>query len=337
VAAVGTNTFARFSQPVLVSNAAQATDAGSIEMVDVNTGNTLFTTTTLEGQLSTVTGNGRASISGRALAVDPAGSTAYALTTSGITVVPLTPVSAATAPQIQTNGVVNTANLTTNLAPGALVSIFGTRLAQSDSSAANPLPTTLGGVCVTLNNQPLPLMMTSASQINAQIPTTMAAGRYPIVVRAIDRQIPSQTSLISVAKYAPAVFVLDKSGQPALYHKDGSLVTKDNKAKRDEPLTMLATGLGVTTGGRVTTGVPAPSNPLAVTQPVSVFFGNPGYSQAAIIVDWSGLVPGMIGTYQINLRVPGNHLKGDALPIQVRIGGVFSPTAGPNVPYVAVE
>ena len=100
---------------------------------------------------------------------------------------------------------------------------------------------------------------------------------------------------------------------------------------------MFATGLGVTTGGRVTAGVPAPSNPLAVTQPVSVFFGNPGYSQAAIIVDWSGLVPGMIGTYQINLRVPGNHLKGDALPIQVRIGGVFSPTAGANVPYVAVE
>ena len=120
-----------------------------------------------------------------------------------------------------------------------------------------------------------------------------------------------------------------------MYHKDGSLVTKDHKAQRDEPLTLYATGLGVTTGGRVTTGVPAPSNPLAVTQPVQVFFGNPGYSQAAIIVDWSGLVPGMIGTYQLSLRVPGNHLKGDALPIQLRIGGVFSPTSGNNVPYAA--
>ena len=70
------NTFIRFSQPVLTGNNAQATDAGSIEVVDVNTGNTLLTTTTLEGQLSTVTGNGRAVISSRGITVDQAGSTA---------------------------------------------------------------------------------------------------------------------------------------------------------------------------------------------------------------------------------------------------------------------
>ena len=33
-----------------------------------------------------------------------------------------------------------------------------------------PLPTILGGACVTLNNQPSPLLMNSAGQINAQIP-----------------------------------------------------------------------------------------------------------------------------------------------------------------------
>jgi hypothetical protein len=31
----------------------------------------MFTTTALEGQISTVTGNGRASIAGRAMAIDP--------------------------------------------------------------------------------------------------------------------------------------------------------------------------------------------------------------------------------------------------------------------------
>ena len=337
VASVGTNSFVRFSQPVLLGNNAAATDAGSIELVDVASGATMFTTTTLEGELSTVTGNGRAAIAGRGMTVDAAGTTAYVLTTSGLTVVPMDRQNANTAPVLQNNGAVNTANYLPNLAPGGLVSIFGNRLGQSAASSANPLPSTMGGVCVTLNNQPLPLLMTSATQINAQVPTTLAAGRYPLVVRAIDRQMASQTALVSVAKYAPAVFLLDKDGQPALFHKDGSLVTRDNKAKRDEPLSMYATGLGVTTGGRVTTGVGAPANPLAVTQPVQVFFGNPGYSQAAIIVDWAGLVPGLVGTYQINLRVPGNHLKGDALPIQVRIGGVFSPTAGSNVPLVAVE
>src|SRR5205823_3571520 len=162
-----------------------------------------FTTTTLEGQLSTVNGNGRASISGRTMAIDPVGTQAYMLTTSGLTIAPMTAASQATAPVVQNNGIVNTANMLSNLAPGALVSIFGRNLAQSGNSNSNPLPTTLGGVCVTMNNQPLPLLMTSATQINAQIPPNLAAGRYPIVVRAIDRQIPSQTSLASVAKYAP--------------------------------------------------------------------------------------------------------------------------------------
>jgi uncharacterized protein (TIGR03437 family) len=74
-----------------------------------------------------------------------------------------------------------------------------------------------------------------------------------------------------------------------------------------------------------------------VTDKVQVFFGNPGYSQAEVIVDWSGLVPGSVGLYQINVRVPGVHMKGDALPVQIRVGGVNSPSTGPAVPYVAVE
>ena len=48
---------------------------------------------------------------------------------------------------------------------------------------------------------------------------------------------------------------------------------------------------------------------LAVTAPVSLYFGDPLIKQAAVIVDWSGLLPGSIGVYQINARVPGFHLR----------------------------
>ena len=71
--------------------------------------------------------------------------------------------------------------------------------------------------------------------------------------------------------------------------------------------------LGLTTGGKVTGGNPSPSSPLALTGTVEVFFGDPTWSQAGIIVDWSGLAPGFVGLYQLNLRVPGTHIKGDAL------------------------
>jgi len=100
---------------------------------------------------------------------------------------------------------------------------------------------------------------------------------------------------------------------------------------------MYAAGLGVTTGGPVTAGNPSPTTPLAVTAAVQVFFGPTTYSQSPVIVDWSGLLPGYIGVYQLNLRIPGTHMNGDALPVTVRIGNINSPSTGPAVPFVAVH
>ena len=83
--------------------------------------------------------------------------------------------------------------------------------------------------------------------------------------------------------------------------------------------------------------MPAPSSPLAVTAPVSLYFGNPLIKEAGIIVDWSGLAPGMIGVYQISCRIPGTHIKGDALPVTLKIGGFSSITTGPTAPVVYVN
>ena len=74
-----------------------------------------------------------------------------------------------------------------------------------------------------------------------------------------------------------------------------------------------------------------------MTGKIAVYFGDKTYSQAPMIVNWSGLTPGQIGTYQINVTVPGNHLKGDQLPVTISVGGVSSPTTGVNVPYVALQ
>jgi uncharacterized protein (TIGR03437 family) len=180
------------------------------------------------------------------------------------------------------------------------------------------------------------LLATSAGQINVQLPPTLAAGRYPLVVRSIDQQAASASVNVTVSKYAPSIFI-DAAHGPAIFHKDGTRVDKNHPASRDEPLTIYATGLGVTTGGKVTVGQPSPSSPLAVTAAVQLYFGDPTIKQAAVIVDWSGLLPGSIGVYQINARIPGFHLKGDALPVTLRIGGVSSPTSGPGAALVYVD
>jgi uncharacterized protein (TIGR03437 family) len=309
-----------------------------VEIVDVNTGVALRSFAALEGPMSQALTVGRPTvIDGRTMAVDSAGINAYVITTTGLSIIPLTPLNTQNAPRVFNKGTVNLASYQTSIAQNGLVSIFGTKLGSAGIAGSLPLPYILGNTCVTLGNVPLPLFMTSDGQINAQIPPEMAAGNYSLVVRAIDRNMPAPAQQIAVSKDAPAVFVDPVSGQPAILHADGRFVTKDDPANRDEPLVLYAAGLGLTTGGKVTAGNPSPSDPLAVTGKVQVFFGDPRYVQAEVIVDWSGLTPGYIGLYQLNLRVPGFHMKGDALPVTLRINGVNSPTAGPVVPVVAVN
>ncbi len=339
VTPVGATTFARLSQPVRFTANAALTETHSVEIVDVNTGNTLKSVFTVEGPLQSTAGptGPLTAISGRTMAVDAAGSTAYVLTSSGLSVVPLEVPPRLEQPQINPRGLVSMASYQPSVAPGQLVSMFGRNLGVREVASTSPLPTFLGGVCVTANNRPLPLLMTSPLQINAQIPPEFAAGRYTVQVRSVSRKTASTTYALTVSKYAPAVFVDPETGRAAIYHADGSPVTPDHPAQRDERLVLYATGLGITKGGKVTGGLPAPASPLAVTDPVEVFFGRSDYRQAEMVVEWSGLVPGLIGINQINLYVPGDRMRGADLPVTVRIGGVNSPQTGPVIPQVAVE
>src|SRR5436305_13290330 len=76
-------------------------------------------------------------------------------------------------PVVADGGVLNGASFARGqaVAPGSIVSIFGTELATSLAQADTvPLSNSLGGVSVTFNGVPAPLYFVSAGQINAQIP-----------------------------------------------------------------------------------------------------------------------------------------------------------------------
>jgi uncharacterized protein (TIGR03437 family) len=337
VATAGARNFVRFSVPMRTSPTQVVTDTAVAELVDVASGRSLGSMAALEEPPATVTATSRTNINGRTMAVDMAGPAAYILTTTGLSVLPLD-TNAGTArdlPVIERNGIVNIGNQLPSLAPGSIFSILGTNLAADASAGDPPLPSVLGGTCVTLGNTPVPLILASGNQINGQIPPNLAAGRYAVTVRSIARQSASAPGALTLTRYAPAVLMT--GGRAAIMHKDGRYVTRDAPAKRDEQLFIYATGLGVTKGGRVTAGEAAPSNPLAVTDKIQVYFGDYRYKQAEVIVEWSGLVAGKVGLYQITVRVPGFHMNGDALPVMLKIGGVSSPTTGPNAPTVAVE
>ena len=337
VTAVGAQNFARFTTPLRTNLTTPPTDAGIIELVDETSQKTIASVNLPEGPLTTALATGRATpIPGRQLVVDAATFTAYAITATGLTMIPVNMTPAA-GPQVTGGGVVNIANFQNKVSSGGLVAIFGKNLASTASSSGTPLPTTLGGTCVTLTNTPIPLMATTSGQINAELPPTLTAGNYTLVVRSISGQQASGTVTVAVAKYAPAIFV-DQNG-PAIFHANGDRVNQQHPANRDEPLTMYAVGLGPTTGGKVTSGQPSPSSPLAVTGPVNIYFGDPTISNTGVVVTWSGLAPGLIGVYQINGFVPGNHYtnNGKPIPVTLKVGGVSSPTTGSNVPVVYVN
>jgi len=335
VASAG-NTYARYVAPARANANALPADAGNIEMVDATTGVAMRSVPALEGPMTQVTGTTRATISGRTMAIDSTGTTAYMISTSGLSILPLD-APAGSRPQVFSKGAVNLGSYQTQVSQNGWLSIFGANLASSAQSGSSPLPTMLGGTCVTLSNTPMPLYMTSSGQINALVPMETKPGSYQLVVRSIDRKMAATAQRVAVSKYAPAVLTDPASGQILLFHKDGRAVSKSEPAKRDEPLTMYAVSLGPTTGGAVSAGNASPSSPLAVTDKVQVFFGDPTIKEAGIIVDWSGLAPGFVGLYQLNLRVPGDHLRGDALPVTLRIGSVNSPNSGPVTPTVAVD
>jgi uncharacterized protein (TIGR03437 family) len=348
VAAVSATMAARYLPPALANANTTTREVPVVELFDVTTGQSRALSGALEGPLATQVGTQRVNTNGRTMAVDSANNVAYVLTMSGLSVVPLTAVATgpgaggagggqttSTAIALRQGGLVNIASKATTVAPGTLVSIFGQNLAADDKVSAPPYPTRLGGVCVTVDEVAIPLVMTSAGQINAHLPPDLKTGSHSLVVRAVDRNTASSTYTFTAAKYAPAVLINESTGQAAVFRPGGTPITNRNKAERDEKLYLYAVGLGATKGASVTAGQASPSG--AVTDSLQVFFGDPRMAQSEMIVDWSGLEPGLVGIYRIDIRVPGFRMRGENLPVTVRIGNVDSPTTGAVVPTTAVN
>lgn len=340
VTAVSATQVALFTVPLRSNAAAAVPDPGAVELYNPVTGALIGSATALEGPSSVPIGAATVTVFPHTLGVDLTTSTAYMVTATGLSIVTTSASAANTAvrPSINPGGIVNLADFTPGLAAGGLMTIFGKNLgtaATATATAGTPLPTMLGGMCVTLNNVPIPLELTGPGQINAQIPVTLAAGRYPLVLRNIPQQAASVASTVTVAQYAPAVLMAGT--QASIVHHDGTYVTKDNPAVRDEKLFIYATGLGPTKGATVTTGAAVPASPAAATGTVQVYFGSPLLKQSQMIVNSSILVPGMVGVAQITVTVPGFHSKGSALAVTLKVGGVSSSVTGPDVPKIAVQ
>lgn len=114
----------------------------------------------------------------------------------------------------QSNAVatVSAASFLPPLAPEAIASAFGQKLATRIEIANGlPLPTSLAGTTVRVNGTLAQLFFVSPAQINYLIPMETPAGNQPVIVTSGDGTVSTGTVL--VGKVAPGIFTANASGK----------------------------------------------------------------------------------------------------------------------------
>jgi hypothetical protein len=179
-----------------------------------------------------------------------------------------------------------------DFAPGAALEFFGSRLTSGSALAGDPLawPARLAGITLRVNGAPAPLLFASPGQLNAMIPWEAdpgTAARLSLTVGT--RELVSWNAPVRAAQ--PVI--------RAVTRVPGAWV-------------LWCTGLGDVTR-RPAAGRPAPLAPLAETlaRPVVTINGR------ELPVFFSGLAPGWVGLYQVNVAAPADAPAAGVLRLEI--------------------
>lgn len=246
----------------------------------------------------------------------------------------------AEAPVVPPDSVVNNASFaagTTPLAAGTIAAIFGSNL---DDGSKNPfsafaangeLLTMLGGASVTFNGVAAPMFSAFPGQLNVQIPLELgSAASAQVVVTVAGQSSAPQT--VRLGAQSPAIFSINQTGKgqgaiqlanSATYAAPAGSISgsASSAVKAGDFVTIYCTGLGAVSNPPET-GKPALSSPLSktmLTPQVSI-------GGVAATVNFSGLAPGFVGLYQVDIEIPQGAPGGNAVPVALSIGGVPSNT-----------
>jgi DNA-binding beta-propeller fold protein YncE len=203
VAPVDENTFVRLTTSVRASLTATTVDdrRTTLESVNVQTGGVQLLGATAENPVTEVFGTTRTQTPPRMMAVDSQG-TLYAITISGLTVIPLKALNPPVRPVITggVRGIVNSDDGSGSFKPGSFVTLNGSGLAWPASADSLPVPTVLGGSCLVFNDVAVPLLQTADGQISAQIPSTVRSGINVVQVRSLATGQQSDPIVVTVGK-----------------------------------------------------------------------------------------------------------------------------------------
>jgi minor extracellular serine protease Vpr len=218
--------------------------------------------------------------------------------------------------------VVNAASYEPGVSPGTLATIFGQNLSDVSGvvgAGVIPLPLQLAGVTILVNGIPAPILYVAYAngedQISFQVPFETPTGPRAAEVQVLLHNFQVADVFTDSFTEDPGIFMYDGAYAVAVLASNYELIGPNNPALPGDVIILYATGLGPVTVNVptfISAGLYRPY-PLAYTaDPSQVLIeGEP------CVVYFSGLAPGFVGLYQINLRVPYDAPRGN-LDIQIQ-------------------
>jgi uncharacterized protein (TIGR03437 family) len=209
--------------------------------------------------------------------------------------------------------VTNAASFTSSVAPGGILSIFGSNLSPVTFVAPSvPLPLSNSGVSVTIGGIAAPIWYAAPGQLNVQVPYEVTSGTSTTVV--VNNNGQTTSSALSVTAAAPAIFT-DSS----------NALVPAGTGTRGQAMTLYLTGAGQVTPSIATGAAPASGTPVsslpAPRQPASLTVGG-----VAAPISFIGIPVGVVGVVQVNFTIPAGVASGSQ-PVVVTVGNFASKVA----------
>lgn len=208
-------------------------------------------------------------------------------------------------------------NLSGPIAPGEIVTVFGSGIGPQTLMASTPtnntLPTEVGGATVYIGGIPAPMLYTWTSQASVVVPYEVTPGNTSVTVSyggQVSLELPVQ-----VAPTAPGIFTVDQSGQgqAVAFNETGTMNSPTTPVVEGTVIIVYMTGAGLVTPSEPD-GVFAFVQPLL---PVTATIGGIASDVQFVAGDYT-LTPGIIRVF---IRVPVG-ITGSAIPVIVTVGGV---------------
>ena len=217
--------------------------------------------------------------------------------------------------------IVNSASYSgAGLAPGSLVTIFGTAMGPSavqtmKLTAGGSVESTLDNTRVLWDGVQSPIIYLSSGQAAVSVPYG-TAGKGKVDVQIERNGVRSAAFKVDIAAASPGIFTAAGSGtgQAAMLNQNATLNGVGKAAKVGEIVVFYATGEGQTSPGGVD-GVIIGNTLSKPVLPVKVEIGG----RVAEVL-YAGSAPGIVaGVMQVNVRVPAISVS-NSVPVILTVG-----------------